>query len=138
MRSTGKSRTVTDQLTPVTPDEFVEFVIDPQRRSDPYPFYARLREVAPVHVSAIGVHLVSRYEDVALVLRDPRFSTSEHHVASYEGPPAVITPFGRMFDNMLLFKDDPHHKRLRIWSRRRSLGRWWKVCVRGSNASSMA
>lgn len=40
-------------------------------RSDPYPWYAQLRELAPVHYhEGLGAWSVARYEDVAYVLRN--------------------------------------------------------------------
>src|SRR5262245_18413222 len=39
----------------------------------PYPGYHRLRAEDPVHLSAAGVWVLSRYDDVALALRDVRF-----------------------------------------------------------------
>jgi cytochrome P450 len=47
--------------------------LDPAFIADPYPFYHRLREAAPVMRSPLGFWLVTRYEDAALVLRDRRF-----------------------------------------------------------------
>ena len=40
---------------------------------DPYPFYARLREAEPWHLSPLGFYVVSRFEDVNFVMRDKRF-----------------------------------------------------------------
>lgn len=96
----------------VAPEEFIEFVTQPERRADPYAFYERLRTLDPVHRVPLGVWLLTRYDDVALVLRDPRFSSDEHHVTNYNDS-GMVGAFGRMFNAMLLFKDDPHHKRLR-------------------------
>ena len=47
---------------------------DPAFRADPYPFYARLREHEPVHVSPFGFVVLTRYEDVARTLRGAEFS----------------------------------------------------------------
>ena len=47
---------------------------DPAFRADPYPFYARLREPEPVHVSPLGFVVLTRYEDVARTLRGNEFS----------------------------------------------------------------
>lgn len=53
--------------------------------SDPYPMYRRLREQDPVHYSRlIGGWVVSRYEDVASVLRDSRFSADDRNGLGYE------------------------------------------------------
>ena len=47
---------------------------DPAFRADPYPFYARLREHEPVHVSPFGFVVLTRYDDVARTLRGAEFS----------------------------------------------------------------
>ena len=41
--------------------------------ADPYPFYRRLREADPMHVSPLGFRVASRHKDVAAILRDKRF-----------------------------------------------------------------
>src|SRR5882757_7126675 len=59
--------TTTDGAPPFNP-------FDPAFRADPYPFYARLREHEPVHVSPFGFVVVTRYEDIARTLRSNEFS----------------------------------------------------------------
>ena len=47
-----------------------------ENRRDPLPGYRRLREREPIRRNRWqGSWLLSRYEDVSAVLRDPRFST---------------------------------------------------------------
>ncbi len=47
--------------------------LTPEGRSDPYPLYHELRQTAPVHYSpALESWFVSRYADVAAIVRDPR------------------------------------------------------------------
>lgn len=43
----------------------------PEVVEDPYPFYAWLREQAPVHRLADGSFLVSRWEDIVAIVRNP-------------------------------------------------------------------
>lgn len=45
----------------------------PEYLENPYPMYQRLRAEDPVHRSALGFWVLSRYDDVVTVLRDPRF-----------------------------------------------------------------
>src|SRR5262245_31379849 len=54
--------------------------LDPTLRSDPYPFYKRLREKDPFHRcrNADG-WILSRHADVLAVLRDPTFAADERH-----------------------------------------------------------
>src|SRR6185295_12972566 len=47
---------------------------DPSFRADPYSVYRRLREEEPVHRSPLGFFALTRYEDCANLLRDPRSS----------------------------------------------------------------
>ena len=51
------------QLEPLNP-------LDPAMAIDPYPTYARLRADDPVHLSALGAHVLTRYEDVMTMLND--------------------------------------------------------------------
>ena len=51
--------------------EFNPFL--PEFHANPYPFYHRLRTADPVHRTAMGLWVLTRYDDVVSVLRDPRF-----------------------------------------------------------------
>ena len=95
-------------------EEFFEFIAMPDKRADPYPFYDRVRSLAPAF-NVEMVWLLSSYDYVAQVLRDPRFSTDERKSNVADGSTGEFyeTPFGRLYFNMLLFVDDPDHKRLR-------------------------
>lgn len=100
--------------TSIGPEEFIEFVSKPELRADPYPFYARLRSIEPVHHLPIGIWLLSGYDEVSVALRDPRFSSDERNSSFYDGDEDFAkSAFGRLFWGMLLFRDDPDHKRLR-------------------------
>ena len=59
---------------PAATAEALEFnPLDPAFIADPYPFYRRLREAAPVFKTPQGFWLITRYDDVAFALRDRRF-----------------------------------------------------------------
>jgi cytochrome P450 len=63
-----------DATPPVQADKPLTFdPFDPNFIADPYPFYHRLREEAPVFKTAQGFWLLTRYDDVAFSLRDKRF-----------------------------------------------------------------
>ena len=47
--------------------------MDPAFVRDPYPAYRLLRERAPVWKSPLGVWVLTRYEDIARLLKDQRF-----------------------------------------------------------------
>ena len=51
---------------------FTRLFLTPEGRANPYPLYHQLREAAPVHRSAQGMWLLSRYDDCWAALRDPR------------------------------------------------------------------
>lgn len=83
--------------------------MDPEFVADPYPTYHRLRAEDPVHLSPLGFWVLTRYEDVAAVLRDPRFA-KEAMMA------AVAKRFGitqGTFGLSMLDRDPPAHTRLR-------------------------
>src|SRR5258708_29592637 len=61
-------------------------LLEAEVRRDPYPFYRRLREAAPVHwdesaAGGGGAWVLTRHADVMALLRDPRMS------ATRIGPP---------------------------------------------------
>jgi len=105
----------TETTETLRPEEFFEFIALPERRADPYPFFARARSLAPAF--PVGdIWLLSSYDFVSSILRDPRFSTDERK--SNLNEQAQIdefheSAFGRLYFNMLLFIDDPDHKRIR-------------------------
>ena len=83
----------------------------PEFVEDPYPFYARLRTEDPVHQSPLGLWVLTRYDDVARVLRDPRFGRKgfdllvDARFGTEPGQPGLATS--------MLFRDPPDHTRLR-------------------------
>jgi hypothetical protein len=83
---------------------------------DPYPLYRRLRETEPVHRTAAGYWVLSRYADVAALVRDPRLGKGFHHLAA---SPMVAarggagSPLIEEMSRWMLFQDPPDHTRLR-------------------------
>jgi cytochrome P450 len=52
-------------------------LFDPEVLNNPYPYFAELREKAPLFwMKSLQVHLLSRYEDVAYVLKNPALFSS--------------------------------------------------------------
>src|SRR5213593_1098333 len=84
--------------------------MDPEFLADPYPTYARLRAEDPVHQSPRGFWVLTRYEDVATVLRDPRF-IKEPLAAFVAARFGVAVPPGVGLS--MLDRDPPDHTRLR-------------------------
>jgi cytochrome P450 len=82
----------------------------PEVKENPYPYYARLRAEAPVYcVDPLGLLVVSRYDDVIHVLRNPQlFSSSAMGAAAMfggetEGPRGAT----------IISADPPEHTRIR-------------------------
>jgi len=94
----------------------LELVATPEGRADPYSRYAALRATAPVHQSAIGFWVLSRYGDCQGVLRDARvgkdFSGAARALGLSEQQQAEQAAFRDDHSNML-FADPPDHTRLR-------------------------
>jgi cytochrome P450 len=84
--------------------------MDPQFLADPYPTYHRLRAEDPVHHSPLGFWVLTRYEDVSAVLRDPRF-IKEPLAALVAARFGVEVPRGVGLS--MLDRDPPDHTRLR-------------------------
>ena len=85
---------------------------DPKMRSDPYPFYARLRETEPVHRSPFGFWVVSGYAEAARLLRDPRLTSEYHQDAKWTehrgGWNSPVVNDTRMW--MLMLDGGPHRR----------------------------
>jgi pimeloyl-[acyl-carrier protein] synthase len=83
--------------------EFNPFL--PTFHANPYPFYHRLRAADPVHRTPMGLWVLTRYDDVVAVLKDPRFGREgfEQILANVYGEGA----------RSMLFRDPPDHTRLR-------------------------
>jgi len=100
----------------LAPEEPVFFnPLDPEAHADPYPQYARLREHAPMLRGPLGYWVLSRYADIAAVLRDPRFGVGIDEaslmLAMTQDGPGVATM--RELSRWMLFRDPPDHTRLR-------------------------
>jgi cytochrome P450 len=84
--------------------------MDAEFVADPYPTYRRLRAEDPVHHSPLGFWVLTRYEDVVAVLRDPRCA-KEAIAAFVAARFGVAVPPG--IGLSMLDRDPPDHTRLR-------------------------
>ena len=92
-------------------------------KADPFPFYRRLRERAPVYRAKLPdgqmAWLVTRYDDVVRVLTDGRFAKDAFRVLSKEQLAAspwlakLFTPLLLPLARHMLNRDPPDHTRLR-------------------------
>lgn len=79
---------------------------------DPYPLYAKLRTLAPVHRLGTGVYL-SKYDDCAAVIRDPALGAQSPAWMDQVRPGWREHPGLRLTHESFLFRNPPDHTRLR-------------------------
>ncbi len=88
-----------------------------ENRRDPYPAYRRLREQAPIRWNPWQRSwLLSRYEDVAELLGDPRFSTDRRLLLPFRATRRASRrhpDFVNLIDRNLLILDGEEHRRVR-------------------------
>jgi cytochrome P450 len=81
---------------------------------DPYPFYARLRELEPWHRTPKGMIVVSRYEDASSVLRDRRFGKVWNGPKGSDLDRAILElPIIQSIKLWMIEQNQPDHSRLR-------------------------
>ena len=87
---------------------------DPEFLIDPYPHYERLRDEDPVHRTPFGNLVVTRFDDVHEVLRNPNTSV-ERHRPEIELPDHIKKLDDNSIDRppSILMLDPPEHTRLR-------------------------
>jgi cytochrome P450 len=92
---------------------------DPAIHANPYPTYARMRREAPVmEVKGRGymgkAWLVTRYNDVVAVLKDPRFINDRRNLAAGGGDyPWWMPRAMRVMASTIVSLDDPAHARIK-------------------------
>jgi cytochrome P450 len=83
-------------------------------RDDPYPRYARLREIAPVLHADDGALVVTRHADCAAVSRDARLGHMPADMLAFVGMPDWAEhPALHMLFTSMLTRNPPDHTRLR-------------------------
>jgi cytochrome P450 len=101
-------------VSPVfAPGNLFKQVLQPEHRANPYPLYARLRE-QPIAVQSDGSYIVSTYQEIALLLRDPRISSDMRKSSNLVQAGAAVSTSGHNLEEPpLIFQDAPRHNRLR-------------------------
>jgi cytochrome P450 len=98
------------------PEEIVACIFDPVRRGELYPLYHALRRVAPVHRAAHpalrGVWMVSRFDDVFALYRDPN-AVSDPATAEHFNHGGQCGPFYQLMKEMMLFLESARHAHVR-------------------------
>ncbi|WP_052229897.1 cytochrome P450 [Streptomyces sp. CT34] len=101
-------------------------VMDPELLADPFGGYGRLRERGPVlrarFMDDTPIWLVTRFEEVRAVLRDPRFVNNPYSIPGHTGPDprarlmevlGIPEEYSGYILESILTSDPPHHARLR-------------------------
>src|SRR5262249_52131453 len=83
----------------------------PEFHANPYPFYHALRQKDPIHQSPMGFWVLTRYDDVVMSLRDPRYGR-DGFAPLIEATYGPETAEGNLPRSMLM-RDPPDHTRLR-------------------------
>lgn len=92
------------ELWPINNPDFIQ---------NPYPWYEKLRTLAPIYIMDDGSYLISNYEDTIKYLKHPIMSAVEpEHIASKN-------PWDALF-NTMLYSDPPLHT-----DRRRHINKWF-------------
>ena len=82
----------------------------PEVQQNPYPYYAYLRDHAPVYqVPSVGFWAISRYDDVFSILRNPQVFSSSIVTSALTGDLSVYPPQAPS----IIALDPPDHTRLR-------------------------
>ncbi len=104
-----------DMIPPAPGSDSIVFnPLDPAFIADPYPFYHRLRETAPVFKTPMGFWLLSRYDDIAASLRDRRFGKDfAGNIQRKYGADRMKEPAIANLSHTMLVVDPPDHTRLR-------------------------
>src|SRR5215472_6222978 len=86
----------------------------PAMLADPYPYYARLRRIDPVHWEEhTGGWVLTRYADIVSVLRSPHASAERTEITQRQVPAEFQEVFTARKDAMIS-ADPPRHTRLRL------------------------
>jgi cytochrome P450 len=94
-------------------------IVSAEFKADPFPFFARLRASEPVYRTTLPdktvVWLLSRYDDVAALLRDERFTKNRRKASTEEQLRKLpwTPPMFRPLERNMLDLDPPDHTRLR-------------------------
>lgn len=89
-------------------------LLRPDILANPYPVFRRLRLEDPIHKDPTGEGwIISRYDDVAFVLADRRFSAERTLPQGAESGGAQVNSVQAALARQMLFLDPPDHTRLR-------------------------
>lgn len=87
-------------------------VLRPGSRPDPYPLYEQLSR-HPVSLLADGTYVLTRYDDITMLLRDPRISADRKIEDTPKARTMVRGADGKPVARQILSQDPPVHDTLR-------------------------
>jgi cytochrome P450 len=93
-------------------------LLRPEIRANPYSFYTQIRSQDPVYWDeAMGFWVLTRYDDVAYVFNDTRFSRAQGLRQGFKRLPEpeqeIGKPVYQAFSKMMTYADPPYHTQLR-------------------------
>ena len=91
----------------------LDALLTPEGSADPYPLYARARELGPVAPARDGILLVSSYRTARQLLRDPGFGVMDRTFREAADPEFLTHASHRMTSASLLELNPPDHGRIR-------------------------
>lgn len=91
--------------------------LSPNFYENPYPYYEFLRDTDPIHWdTTLDKWLVTSYEDVSNILRDPNFKVKREKrkiAALPENQKIELSRLQSFYSHWLLYSDPPEHTKLR-------------------------
>ena len=88
---------------------------------DPYPMYADLRKNDPVHQAQTGEYIITRYEDVRNILKNPAFESGNRllwlkkGIQYFDNKQEDFRAIHRAMNSFLLMLNDTQHQRIRTF-----------------------
>jgi cytochrome P450 len=108
MKTEGSGSLALDQAD--DPEALVGALLTEPFQSDPYPFYNRLRTLAPVYRSASGLWFASEYATCETLFRSPAFGVG---LRLRDNPRFEDSSSLQLLGHMMPFLDPPDHTRVR-------------------------
>ena len=97
--------------------------MDPEFIADPYPYYYRLRVTDPMHLTPLGLYIVSRHSDVTEILRDKRFGKDFiGRMTRRSGPQILEEPVYRSMSHWMLLPIDHFFRTVQLYSEPATIG----------------
>lgn len=87
-------------------------------RTNPYPFYEKLRDQDPIHWDEeLGFWVFTRYADIDSLYTDARFSRAQGLMRNFQRLPEserqIVEPVYHSFSKTVFYSDPPYHTHLR-------------------------